>query len=75
MANETTKTNESSKTSEPKDSKDSRTPIEKLREASTTEEETEVFEEAAKARVTTPDGQEGAPVPGDLGMRAEYWKH
>ncbi len=68
MANETTKTDS-------KDTKDPRTPIEQLREASTTEEETEVFEKAAKAKVTTPDGQEGAPVPGDLGMRAEYWKH
>ncbi len=67
MANEATKTESKNK--------DSKTPIEELREASTTEEETEVFEKAAKASVTTPDGQEGAPVPGDLGMRAEYWKH
>ncbi len=71
MANESTKTDTTK--SDSKD-KDSRTPIEQLREASTTEEETEVFEKAAKAKVTTPDGQEGAPVPGDLGMRTEYWK-
>ncbi len=38
------------------------------------DEAEEKMDKALKAEVTTPDGQKGRPIPGELGYRAEFWE-